>query len=216
MSKRSLKKVIIIKTVKLCNLRLHIHFLFIFSFFALCIANKGYYPLIVLACAVFHELGHVLTIVLCGGKISDLYLLPFGAEIRYGKSLSYKKDFLIAFSGPFFNILLALILLVCYTRMKSIYIVFALFCNLFLSLLNLFPLCSFDGGRMLEIIYLCLLPYEKALKFKRISELISLVLLSFFSVCAIIFCGYNLSLIFICAYIFVSCYTEKDSYGLLP
>lgn len=198
--------VIAIKTLKLFSLRVHIHFLSVFSFFALCISNNPVFSLLVLLCALLHEASHIIAIVLCGGKITDFYFHPFGAEIKYSSSLSYKKDFIIALCGPLANLLTFAGSLPFLNINTNTYFMFFAFCSLFLALLNLLPLRSFDGGRMLGILYMSILPYEKALKLSKISELISLILLCVFCIFTIIFCGYNLSLIFICAYIFVSCY----------
>lgn len=198
-----------IKTVKLFHLRIHIHFLSVFSFIALCISNDPLLSAIVLLCASLHEAAHIAAIALCGGKITDFYFHPFGAEIKYSTTLSYRKDFIIALCGPAANLLLFALLSPYLRKVDDINFLFFAFCNLFLALLNLLPLRTFDGGRMLEIIYMSALPYEKALKIKGISELLSLIALSAFCIFTIIFCGYNLSLIFICAYIFVSCYREN-------
>lgn len=200
-----------IKTVKLFSLRIHIHFLSVFSFFALCVSNDLVFSLLVLLCALLHEAAHASAILLCGGKITDFYFHPFGAEIKYSSSLSYKKDFIIALCGPLANLASFTVCLPFLFKNTDMYFLFFAFCNLFLALLNLLPLRTFDGGRMLGILYMSVLPYEKALKLSKISELISLIALSAFCIFTIIFCGYNLSLIFICAYIFVSCYRGSFS-----
>ena len=83
-------------------------------------------------------------------------------------------------------------------------------CSIFLAVVNLVPVRGFDGGRMVRCIALSRLEYEKALKFIKISEQVSLIILSALSIAAIRAAAFNISLIIICLYLFVSVY--KNDY----
>ena len=176
-------------------------FITIFAFF---FADFSAYSLAVIFCALFHELGHLFAIHLLGLSVGKITLFPFGVQINIKENYGYKKELLIALSGPCFGLFLSLVLFVICKFFPTPLIFFSAVSSLWLSLLNLLPIPSFDGSKALRCICFLLFRYEKALMLVRASELLSLLLLSVFCVTSVILSSYNLSLCAICVLLFFS------------
>lgn len=106
--------------------------------------------LIVLAAAILHEGGHYLASCLCGVKVSGFRLNLLGARMQLAGLLSYKKEFLIAAGGPAVNLLCAgaLYLVSQTVALTEAWSLFG-YASVGLGLLNLLPVRTLDGGRML-------------------------------------------------------------------
>lgn len=194
------------KSFRIGSLDIKIHFLSFISVFALFLADSSIYPLIVILCALFHECGHVLAMLFCGAGIREVYILPFGAQISTKYDMSYKKELVVAASGPFFSLLLSGFLAMSLCFFPCPQFLFGALCSLFLAVINILPIRSFDGGRITRCVFLLCLEYEKALKFIKISELCSLLMLSAFCAYTAIFFEFNLSLAGILIYLFLFVY----------
>ena len=93
-----------------------------------------------LSAVLFHELGHLITILILKKKIRAITLEPFGARIIVGDEISYVHEILIALAGPAASLLLFFIL-----GDGN-----AADCSLFLGVINLLPVPTLDGGRVLD------------------------------------------------------------------
>ncbi len=115
--------------------------------------NSAYTAVAILAAAI-HELGHIICAHFLKIKMSQMTIGILGARLNITESnISYKKEFLLCFSGPLANIISAISMIFLYHISKSdassIYILFYIVASFFLAALNLLPIKSFDGGRML-------------------------------------------------------------------
>ena len=195
-----------IKISKLC-----IHPATIFVFFAVIYTNFSLYTLIIFTSALFHELGHILSIRAFGAKIFRIEILPFGVNIVFDNSkLTYKKELYSALLGPLCNLFLAVIFLFGINIHFCSYGFFALFSNLSLSFLNLLPIKTLDGGVALECILCEHLPLYKALQICNTVSNVFFGILLFFSLVLLYATGFNISFLFICIYLFFCIYI-KDS-----
>ena len=107
-------------------------------------------------CATIHEIGHFVAALILKIKIKRFELTVCGAKIIPSAQIcSYKDEFILCLLGPMANILTFLLFLpkVNISEIHGIgsldtctYI--ALF-SLMLALINLLPIKSLDGGRML-------------------------------------------------------------------
>ncbi len=103
--------------------------------------------------AALHEFGHIAAARLIGVKLSGMSLDLLGARLDTGKKLiSYGDELRLAAAGPFVN-------LVCFVAVYPLTLTAPTpFVNTFaaasagLCLLNLLPIESFDGGRILSCI----------------------------------------------------------------
>ncbi len=96
--------------------------------------------LALLSAVLFHELGHLIAILILKEKISAVTLEPFGARIALKNEVSYGHEILIALAGPAASLLLFFLLGNRDTAEFS----------LFLGIINLFPVPTLDGGRVLD------------------------------------------------------------------
>ena len=92
-----------------------------------------------LSAVLFHELGHLITILILKKKIRTITLEPFGARIIIEDEISYVHEILIALAGPAASLLLFFLL-----GDGN-----AADCSLFLGVINLLPVPTLDGGRAL-------------------------------------------------------------------
>ena len=199
----------LLKHFFLGSIKVNIHFLSVLSVFALIFAESSVYSLIVIFCALIHELGHISAIYLLKAGISEISFLPFGAEIKMKNSVGYLQDFIIAISGPLSNLLLSGFFWCIYLLQPHPVPLFGVISSLFLAIINLVPVKSFDGGRCIRSVAFSFMEYEKALRFIKISELLSLLVLTFLSFLAVRYSYFNISLCAICIYLFICVYSAK-------
>ena len=112
----------------------------------LLIARPRAFPALLLS-VTLHEVGHILTARLLGLRFSSLTLSPMGAALMpLGGMGGYREEILVALAGPAVNLLSAILL--PKPSQNSFLDVFVT-SSKFLGLLNLLPIRSFDGGRIL-------------------------------------------------------------------
>ena len=100
----------------------------------------------VLACflaAAIHELGHILAVVLCGGRITGLVLSFRGARMD-ATPLSAGVELCCVLAGPAASLLLVL-LARQFPRLA--------FCGLAQGIYNLLPLDPLDGARAVQCLH---------------------------------------------------------------
>ncbi len=118
-----------------------------------------------LACflsAFLHELGHIAAARISNVRFRELRLSPFGASLVPLADLgSFSNEIFICASGPAINLLCALIALSTPLRSFAFGKLFIL-SSLFLGILNLLPISSFDGGRILFCIIESLFSFKLA------------------------------------------------------
>ena len=130
--------------------------------------------LAMITCAAIHESGHLLCAKILKIKIREMVIDIGGAKIYpYSNSYPYSYELLLTFAGPFANLLLATALnLIC---RDSLYIQnltknafdgnlsfweYAYAFSVLQALLNLIPINTLDGGRILKCT-LCILFSQK-------------------------------------------------------
>lgn len=122
--------------------------------------TRSYLALAAVSAAFLHELGHVFAAKLCDIPLKELKLGIFGAAITPKDTLcSYKKEILLAISGPLVNIISAVFLLLFF-KCENGFFSYFISASLFLGILNLLPVYEFDGGRII----FCALSYRFSLK----------------------------------------------------
>lgn len=134
------------------------------------------YILPTISAIILHELGHILCAKILRAKITRLTLSPLGAQMKLEGVIPYKDELLIAFAGPLFGIL-GFGFTIFYTPLKTFSII-----SLILSIFNLLPLPSLDGGRMLKCTLCLFFPLNAAEKISKILGFLTLGLLWAFAI----------------------------------
>lgn len=112
------------------------------------------FALSLIACLIFHEYGHIKAMKYFGMKIKGFYLIPFlgGLALSDEKINTRWQDVVISIMGPFFGLLLSLILMIIYWVTGEIFFAGLAAFNAFLNLFNLLPILPLDGGHVLKSI----------------------------------------------------------------
>src|SRR5260370_40066633 len=127
------------------------------------------------ACVLAHEFGHIFTARAFGVSTPDVTLLPIGGVARLERIPEEpKQEFLIAIAGPLVNVAIAAVLIFALkaeaafsdladlntprvallAKLASV--------NLFLVLFNLIPAFPMDGGRVLRALLAMRMNYARA------------------------------------------------------
>lgn len=144
----------------------------------------------------FHEIGHLIAIILLKQKVNRVEFSLFDVKICSSYNVSLSKELIIVLSGITFN----LILFIFFYRIIPM---FAL-ANLFIGLFNALPVSTLDGGQAINIL---LSRYFS----QRVTEIvINIVTISFsipiFTMGIIILfnTGYNFSFLLLGVYLFLT------------
>ncbi len=142
-------------TFKIFNTKIYVSYLFVSLFTLLLFLKQSEQIALCLLFSLFHEMGHIIMMKLCGGEISEIKFLPFGIAIKADdlSSLSPQRQVLILSAGVLVNLLLI-------PLNPAI--------NIALIIFNLFPVGVLDGGRLLSLF----------IKSKKILAAISLAVLA--------------------------------------
>ena len=105
--------------------------------------------LVTLLAATLHELGHLVAARLLNIPLRELHLSSLGARlVLKGRMISYGEEWALSAAGPIFSLMGAAVAFLLRERLPFAEL-FAM-ASLFLGVLNLLPVRSFDGGRMAD------------------------------------------------------------------
>lgn len=161
----------------------------VFIFIAIVFVYDIEFAIIFISSYIFHELCHLIIIKYFHFKIEEIYLIPFGGQIKIKclKNHSPLIDVIIYLAGPLGNmILLSLGFIIKNDNLKTI--------NLTLFLFNLMPIMPLDGFHILSNLFSLKLPYFYALRICLIISIlfatIILILAPFINYSILILAGY--------------------------
>lgn len=162
-----------------------------------------------LCAALFHECGHLLAARWMGIPFRSLRIDFNGARLEIGGRMpSFGEEWLLAASGPIASLLgAALGALFWRTLPVSVYFSCA---SLLLGILNLLPIRSFDGGRMLECMLARCLSVRMLDWVMKLTSFLFLFLLWATAVYFLIRVGNGISLFFFSLSLFLR-FLERDS-----
>src|SRR6516225_7643273 len=137
--------------------------------------NGLVFMVLLFACVLAHEFGHILTARAFGVATPDVTLLPIGGVARLARIPEQpSQEFLIAIAGPLVNVVIAVVLMaVTSTHLSAAH--FAAMespnvsmvdrlaeVNLFLAIFNMIPAFPMDGGRVLRALLAIRLGHVRA------------------------------------------------------
>jgi Zn-dependent protease/CBS domain-containing protein len=211
-------------------IKIHITFLmFLIWIFAAGWASGGpeaamaslIFMVLLFACVLAHEFGHIFTARAFGVATPDVILLPIGGVARLERIPEKpSEEFLIAIAGPLVNVVIALVLMVgmrahldvqslAAVENTSVSLVDRLAeVNLFLALFNLIPAFPMDGGRVLRALLATCLGYVRATEVAAAIGQLCAFALGFLGL------FYNPLLIFIAIFVYLAASSEAQLVSL--
>lgn len=112
------------------------------------------FALALIACLVIHEYGHVRAMKYFGMQTKGFYLVPFlgGLALSDDKINTRWQDVVISIMGPFFGLILSVVLMLVYWATGEMFFAGLAVFNALLNLFNLLPILPLDGGHILKSI----------------------------------------------------------------
>ncbi len=160
----------------------------------------------VITSVLAHELSHLAAAKICGERVESARLTAFGISLGFSPPKSYGEEAFVAAAGPAASFILAYLGRVRGGAFGGEVFVF----SLFLGLLNLIPLASFDGSRITSALLSLLFGESAARKATEVLSYAFLFLAWVVSVYIFFYSGVNFALLLFCAYIFVFTVVKKD------
>jgi stage IV sporulation protein FB len=133
------------------------------------------FMLLLFACVVAHEFGHIFTARAFGVTTPDVVLLPIGGVARLARIPEEPwQEFLIAIAGPLVNVVIAVVLILLAGAQVNAVNLYAVenpaasmidrlaAVNLFLAVFNMIPAFPMDGGRVLRAVLAARMGYVRA------------------------------------------------------
>jgi stage IV sporulation protein FB len=133
------------------------------------------FMLLLFACVVAHEFGHIFTARAFGVTTPDVVLLPIGGVARLERIPEEPwQEFLIAIAGPLVNVVIAIVLVLLAGAHVNVVNLYAVenpaasmidrlaAVNLFLAVFNMIPAFPLDGGRVLRAVLAARMGYVRA------------------------------------------------------
>jgi Zn-dependent protease/CBS domain-containing protein len=211
--------------------RIHITFLlFLIWIFGASYATGGsdaawsglIFLILIFACVLAHEFGHIFTARAFGVATPDVTLLPIGGVARLERIPEKPmEEFLIAIAGPLVNVVIAGLLMLFAgaeitsnaahaaldnTRIPMVDRLAAV--NLFLALFNMIPAFPMDGGRVLRALL------SAKWGFVRATEIAASIGQGFAFLLGFVGLFYNPILIFIAIFVYLAASSEAHMVAL--
>lgn len=161
---------------------------------------------------LIHELTHYLTARILGFSGFDIEILPIGAVLKMKEldEASPKEDLIISLSGPFLNLLLAVIFYGLFRLFNIDFFHLIYRSNLSIGVFNLIPAFPLDGGRVLRDILSFKTIYRKANEISiRVSMVLGSIFMFMYFVSVYLYKS-NLNLGLISLFILISSIKEKE------
>jgi Zn-dependent protease/CBS domain-containing protein len=179
------------------------------------------FMLLLFACVVAHEFGHIFTARAFGVSTPDVTLLPIGGVARLERiPEAPHEEFLIAIAGPLVNVAIALALIVvaggrlnmgdlnAVERTSASLTDQLAAVNIFIALFNMIPAFPMDGGRVLRALLATRLGFVRATAIAAwIGQGVAFAL-------GFIGLFYNPLLIFIAIFVYLAAASEAHSVAL--
>ena len=177
--------------------------------------------LLPLMCAIaIHELGHIVTARVLKIEIKRFHLSILGAALETKGEISYVKELLLAMGGPLFGTL-GSILGFAFLKTKPDlpatidFIQYFSTISIVITIFNLIPLATLDGGRILKCIAYIVFPLTLADKIIKLFSFFTLFALWLFSVYAMLKLSQGVPTFVFCSIFFVKCFVLDTKNGVL-
>ena len=170
-------------------------------------------------CAIFlHEAGHIIVARALKIKIKYFRLSILGARIETAHELSYRDEFFFAFGGPFVGFCgcaFAYPFAMHYANTPFVaqFLLPFVHISLLLTIFNLVPLSTLDGGRMLFCFVCRFFSLDFAQKILRLSSFFTLFTFWVFTVYLVIKISAGVPMLIFCSIFFAKCFVFNTKSG---
>lgn len=211
-------------------IRVHVTFLLFLAFFffvglaagsVLDAVKTVVFVVLLFACVLAHEFGHIFTARAFGVETPDVTLLPIGGVARLARIPEKpSQELLIAIAGPLVNVVIAAVLIAVtsthlgpthFAAMESpnVSMIDRLaVVNLFLAIFNMIPAFPMDGGRVLRALLAIRLGHVRATEIAAAIGQWAAFVLGFIGL------FYNPMLIFIAIFVYLAAASEAQMVSL--
>ncbi len=174
--------------------------------------SPSHLPPLTLCAMALHELGHYIAIRRLRTHIDHFSITPGEARLALSSGLlSYRKEALVALAGPAFNLVTAALGRLFGGRLFSgDPLSFFITVSLALALINLLPIGTLDGGRIVRCLLISRFEPRITDTVCRLLSLLSLFCLWCLSVYALMRTGDSLSLFLFSVSLFLRILSDKD------
>ena len=186
--------------------KIHVHPFALSGLFLLLFVMPRPYAFAVLSSVVLHEAGHLTAAMLYHQYPKSIKIMPTGISIGLTASSSYIEEIVIAAAGPFMNLMYCAIA-PCFPSIPAQTVTTV---SLLLCLLNLLPITTLDGGRVLKASLAFLFGETAADGVLQITTSLCLVCLWIFSLYIFFYSGVNITLLVFSAYLFSYLILKKE------
>ncbi|MBQ6626235.1 MAG: hypothetical protein IIX27_02975 [Ruminococcus sp.] len=178
---------------KIFNVRIELSFLCVAALTLVLLLDKSGKTALCMLGAFVHECGHILALILCRVNIKSITFRAFDIVISTGREKNFLTDLYVTLSGPFSNLIFALLFYhVYYPFFVS---------NMVLCLFNLLPLETFDGGHALKLLLSRFFTYKTVNLVLLVLTLMFLVPMLVFGILLLFYSKYNYTLLLIALYL---------------
>lgn len=189
--------------------KLRVHPFAVSGLFILLFVMPRAYTFAVLSSVLLHELGHLTASLLYHKPPRSIKIIATGINIELSPASSYAEEIVTCAAGPLMN-LLYIAAASCFPShlCETVRTV-----SLLLCLLNLLPLETFDGGRILGAFCSLFFSERLADDILQITTAFSLTVLWVLSLYIFFYSGINMTLLVFCAYLFSYLILKKACHG---
>ena len=195
---------------------LYIHILTLILFIICAVQGRLFEIGAVYAVMLFHECAHLVAAICIGLRVSHIVLYPFGVNLKLKNKLicSVADEIILYASGPFMNVILALICMLIYRHFPIYQLQYLYIANIMLFITNLLPVSPLDGGIILKKILMYFLGTKSSnIIVKVISAFLSAVFIVF-GVYAVYCTEGNFSILLLAVLLVGNLFTQKEKYNI--
>ncbi len=139
---------------KIKNIKVTISFTFLALILLLIVFRKNNFLYLTCFFAIFHEIGHLITLRKFGVEILEFKVSFFGANIKTEnfRKLKPTEEIKILLAGPLVNLILFVLFIGLNSFNQKVIFTNIYLINLCLFIFNILPFYNFDGGKIIEIL----------------------------------------------------------------
>lgn len=198
---------------ELFHTKIELHFSFFLLLLIIVLSGNSVFAYATAVFSLLHEFAHKLTSSRLGYTPEKISFGLFGGVLHIREGfVKPRHELLIHLSGPFFNILTAILLYGCYYYFYLPWLAPVILANAVLALYNLMPFYPLDGGKITDLYLAVFLGYGRS---QKISRFFSLLFAVFLFLLGIYLVQYNVLNLFLSALAVNLYFARKQDNGFI-